>query len=929
MDLNNKNILVTGGSGFIGHNLVKFIQNNYRESNIYIFDKTFRKFSKNIKFIKGDLLKDLDKLNKFKFDYIFHQAALVDTTVTDKKLMLDTNTKSFYRILDLAKNNNCKLIYASSAAVYGNSSAPNTVGINETPTNCYGESKLKMDKIALEFMKKNPNMIIIGLRYFNVYGHGEYHKKSMASMIYQLYLQMKQNKKPRIFKYGEQKRDFVYIKDVIQANINGALYGKSGIYNVGYGCSRSFNEIIKIINNYFSKNLDIEYINNPWTFYQNHTLADIKETKIGLKYNPKFNLENGIKDYFREIEINKQLTISSKLINKNLPDLTIGILTYNEEKNIIRCLNSIKNLTNNVLIVDSNSTDNTVELIKNEGYNPIQRNWKNHSDQRNFVIQSCKTKWLFFLDADEVLTEDLKKNIILQLSKVNCNHSIFEVNRKTFFENNLYENPKYIFQKDKCKRLLNITKNIYYKNIIHETPVFEGTVGFLKGDILHYSYENVNDYLTNSIKYSKLCAQQKWLNGTFFSMIVMIISTIWKFISHYILKRGFLDGIYGLIFSLTSAVYVFNKHVYLYELSQQWCKNKNLLVHVSSVNYFYGGERQVLNLIDGFKNKDEYCQILITPKKSELSKKIEKNNFIVKQTSKINVIGLIQTYFYLRKFKNYNKIILNINDGKAHIYCLLKYVLPNIKINVIRRIPNKISNKSINIIKNNADNIICISDHIKNKLINSFEKNKIKTIKDSIDIKRWQNNNFVCLKEELKIPKDSKIIGFIGQFKDCKNPLGFIEVSKILNKQDKTIHFFMFGSGELENQIKIKIKEYKLEKNVHLLGFQKDLPDLIQNIDLLLFLSKNEGLGTTLLDALYLKIPIISSNSGGITEIIKNDFNGLVYEINDYEGVSSGVMKILNDDNLRLNFVNNGFKFVQDYLLDNMIEKFVNVFKKL
>ena len=78
-----------------------------------------------------------------------------------------------------------------------------------------------------------------------------------------------------------------------------------------------------------------------------------------------------------------------------------------------------------------------------------------------------------------------------------------------------------------------------------------------------------------------------------------------------------------------------------------------------------------------------------------------------------------------------------------------------------------------------------------------------------------------------------------------------------------------------------------------------------------------------------LKIPIISSNSGGITELIKNDFNGLVYDINDYEGVSDGVMKILNDDNLRLNFVNNGFKFVQDYLLDNMIEKFVNVFKKL
>ena len=98
-----------------------------------------------------------------------------------------------------------------------------------------------------------------------------------------------------------------------------------------------------------------------------------------------------------------------------IDDLTIGILTYNEEKNIIRCLNSIENLTNNILIVDSYSTDNTVQLIKNKGYNVIQRNWKNHSDQRNFVIKTCNTKWLFFLDADEVLTEDLKKDIILQL----------------------------------------------------------------------------------------------------------------------------------------------------------------------------------------------------------------------------------------------------------------------------------------------------------------------------------------------------------------------------------------------------------------------------------------------------------------------------------------------------------------------------------
>jgi len=95
--------------------------------------------------------------------------------------------------------------------------------------------------------KEYPNNII-GLRYFNVYGPGELYKGKMSSMIYQLALQMKAGKNPRIFKKGEQKRDFVYVKDIIQANIKAALSGKSGIYNVGCGKARTFNDIISILN---------------------------------------------------------------------------------------------------------------------------------------------------------------------------------------------------------------------------------------------------------------------------------------------------------------------------------------------------------------------------------------------------------------------------------------------------------------------------------------------------------------------------------------------------------------------------------------------------------------------------------------------------------------------------------------------------------
>jgi len=292
----NKKILVTGGSGFIGSNIIKYLL-KHKNIEIYNFSDEVSKIQNDkIVFIEGNLLceSDMEKLNNIKFDYIFHQAALVDTTVNDKDLMLKTNTNSFKKILNITKKHNCVLVYASSAAVYGNSEPPNSVGSYETPTNIYGESKLKMDILALDFIEKNPKLNIVGLRYFNVYGPGEQHKGKMASMIYQLYLQMSNNKNPRLFKYGEQKRDFVYINDIVEANIKAALSNKSGIYNIGFGKSRNFNDIVKIINKTIDKNLEIEYFDNPYDFYQNHTEADIAND---IEYQPKYNLEKGIQDY--------------------------------------------------------------------------------------------------------------------------------------------------------------------------------------------------------------------------------------------------------------------------------------------------------------------------------------------------------------------------------------------------------------------------------------------------------------------------------------------------------------------------------------------------------------------------------------------------------------------------------------------------------
>lgn len=226
-------IVITGGAGFIGSNLALSLQ----ESNeILAIDKmrSDERFEngnlkalghfKNLLDFKGELFvgdicesETLQKIESFKPEIIFHQAAISDTTASNQSEVLKVNLNSFQSFIDLALKLNSKLIYASSAAVYGNAPSPQAVGFSEAPRNVYAFSKLMMDKLALKYLDK---LHIVGLRYFNVYGKNEFFKGKTASMILQFGLQILAGKNPRLFE-GSDKiyRDFVYIKDVVSTNL--------------------------------------------------------------------------------------------------------------------------------------------------------------------------------------------------------------------------------------------------------------------------------------------------------------------------------------------------------------------------------------------------------------------------------------------------------------------------------------------------------------------------------------------------------------------------------------------------------------------------------------------------------------------------------------------------------------------------------------
>jgi len=311
-------IIVTGGAGFIGSNIVKTLNQQGRTDIIVVDDLTDGQKFRNIAdcdiadyWDKDDFLKRVQTKNglPLNIEVIFHEGACSSTTEWDGKFMMQNNYEFSKILLHFCLEHSIAFIYASSAATYGGSAQFTESREYENPLNVYGYSKWQFDQYVRGLKLDNQSQVV-GLRYFNVYGPREQHKGSMASVAFHLHNQLLKGENPKLFagcdgyEDGGQLRDFIYIADIVAVNLWLFAHPEvHGIFNVGTGKAQSFRDVANAVIDFHKKG-EIEYIPFPDHLkgsYQSFTEADMRKLRAAGYDAPFKTVQEGVALYLESL----------------------------------------------------------------------------------------------------------------------------------------------------------------------------------------------------------------------------------------------------------------------------------------------------------------------------------------------------------------------------------------------------------------------------------------------------------------------------------------------------------------------------------------------------------------------------------------------------------------------------------------------------
>lgn len=327
---------------------------------------------------------------------------------------------------------------------------------------------------------------------------------------------------------------------------------------------------------------------------------------------------------------------------------------------------------------------------------------------------------------------------------------------------------------------------------------------------------------------------------------------------------------------------------------------------------------------------------VICPEGSEMETRALTAGFEVITWKKSSGISITLSRLIARVAKKYPSHILHAHDAQAHTAAVMANALFGARIPVVlsRRVDFPVAQSITSAWKYNhrcIKAIACVSDAIADIVRASVKHpERVKTIHSGVDSSKFANcTRNGSLLRELQLLKESILIGNVAALADHKDYPTFLRTVKRLSIKNPNIHAVIVGTGPLESEIKVLSKEMSLEKTVHFLGFRNDVAQLLPELDVFLFTSKTEGLGTSLIDALACGAPVVATRAGGIPEIIQHGQNGFLAEVGDDATLAAFTETLLADTDIREKHIQLGRETAKQFSVEAMVQNTLQLYREI